>query len=260
MRRVLTALALCLCLVHICCKREQRTQDHFFDSNGVRIRYQVTGQGPPVVLIHGFGETLERWHAAGVVSALSPHFQVITFDVRGHGSSGKPHDRQSYGTELAADIVRLLQHLNLRKAHIVGYSMGAMVALDFAILHQQHANSVVLGGAGWNPPEALDEFRKQAEAFEQGTVPTRNQEEAKALAALLRGLRGLSEQEVRGIKVPVAALIGSNDRFMPNVQRLARVLPKLQVVTIQGVDHATAMSHPEFSQALRAFLRQQPSR
>lgn len=257
MRRVLTVLALCSCLVQVYCKPEQRTQDRFFDSNGVRIRYQVTGKGAPVVLIHGFGETLERWQSAGVVSALSPHFQVITFDVRGHGSSGKPRDPKSYGTELAADVVRLLQHLNVDKAHIVGYSMGAMVALDFAILHQDEALSVILGGAGWNPPEALDEFRKQAEAFERGTVPTRNEEEAKALAALLRGLRGLSEQEVRKINVPMAALIGSNDRFMPNVRRLSSVLPQLKVIAINGADHGTAMSHPEFSSALLAFLQQQ---
>lgn len=209
------------------------------------------------MLIHGFGETLERWHAAGVVSALSPHFQVITFDVRGHGRSDKPRDRQSYGTELSADVVRLLRHLNVPKAHVVGYSMGAMVALDFAILQQEHALSVVLGGAGWNPPEALDEFGKQAEAFERGAVPTRNEEEAKALAALLRGLRGLSEQEVRKIKIPIAALIGSNDRFMPNVRRLSRALPSVKVVVINGADHATATSHPEFSSALLAFLQQQ---
>jgi pimeloyl-ACP methyl ester carboxylesterase len=194
-----------------------------------------------------------------VVSALSPHFQVITFDVRGHGRSDKPRDPESYGTELAADVDRLLRHLNLPKAHIVGYSMGALVALDFAILHQEHALSVVLGGAGWNPPEALGEFRKQAEAFEQGRIPTQNADEARALAALLRGLRGLSEQEVRRINVPMAAVIGSNDRFMPNVRRLARALPHMKVSVINGADHATALSHPEFSSALLAFLRRQPT-
>jgi hypothetical protein len=123
-------LALCACVASLHCGPAKKTQDRFFDSNRVQIRYQVAGEGPPVVLIHGFGETLERWQSAGVVSALAPHFQVITFDVRGHGGSDKPHDRQSYGTELAADIDRLLRHLNVPKAHIVGYSMGAMVALD----------------------------------------------------------------------------------------------------------------------------------
>jgi pimeloyl-ACP methyl ester carboxylesterase len=108
--------------------------------------------------------------------------------------------------------------------------MGAMVALDFAILHQEHAK------------------------------PTRNADEARAFAALLRGLRGLTEQEVRRINVPMAALIGSNDRFMPNVRRLTRVLPRVKVTVINGADHATAPSHPEFSSALLAFLLQQQGR
>lgn len=103
----------------------QSTQDRFLDSNGVRIRFHVLGQGPPVVLIHGFGESLESWHQRGVVRALSPHFKVIAMDVRGHGHSSKSHDPKSYGTELSGDVVRLLRHLGATKAHVVGYSMGA---------------------------------------------------------------------------------------------------------------------------------------
>ena len=236
---------------------DQSTPDRFFDSNGVRIRYQVRGEGPPVVLLHGFGETLESWDRAGVVRALSPHFRVITMDVRGHGRSDKPHDRKAYGTELAGDVARLLRQLGITKAHVVGYSMGALVALDFADLHQEHTLSVVLGGAGWNPPETLDDFKQQAEVYEQGKVPVREGDDAKALAALLRGLRVLSEEDVRRIRVPVAAIIGADDRFMANVQRLSRVLPDTQVTVIPGADHATAPSDPKFGEALLAFLLRQ---
>jgi pimeloyl-ACP methyl ester carboxylesterase len=192
-----------------------------------------------------------------VVRALSPHFQVIAMDVRGHGRSGKPHDRKSYGAELSGDVVRLLRHLGMTKAHIVGYSMGAIVALDFAVLHQEHALSIVLGGAGWNPPETLDDFRQQAEALEQRKAPVREGDDAKALAAMLRSLRVLSEDDVRRIHVPMAALIGADDRFMANVQRLSRVLPRTQVTVIPGVDHATAPGHPKFGEALLSFLLKQ---
>jgi pimeloyl-ACP methyl ester carboxylesterase len=246
-----------VCLTCVQAEPGESTQDRFFDSNGVRIRYQVWGQGPTVVLIHGFGESLENWNRGGVVRALSPHFQVIAIDMRGHGRSSKPHDQKSYGTELAGDVARLLRHLSITKAHIVGYSMGALVALDFAILHQEHALSVVLGGAGWNPPETLDDFGQQAEALEQGKVPARDGDDAKALAALLRGLRVLSEEDVRRIRVPMAVLIGANDRFIANVQRLSRVLPGTQVTIIPNVDHATAPSHPKFGEALLAFLLRQ---
>lgn len=252
---LLVAVWACLACGHA--GAHQSTQDRFLDSNGVRIRFHVLGQGPPVVLIHGFGESLERWYQGGVVSALSPHFKVIAMDVRGHGRSSKPHDPMSYGTELSGDVVRLLSHLGVTKAHVVGYSLGALVALDFAVLHQGHTLSVVLGGAGWNPPETLDEFRQQAEAFEQGSLPVRQGDDAKALAAMLRGLRVLSEAEVRRIQVPVAALIGGNDRFMANVQRLSGVLPGLKVVEIPDADHATAPGHPKFAEELLAFLQEQ---
>ena len=250
-------LTIWMCLLCGQCALGQSTQDRFFDSNGVRIRYQVWGEGPSVVLIHGFGETLESWHRAEAVRALSPHFQVIAMDVRGHGRSSKPHDLKSYGVELSADVARLLRHLGSAKAHIVGYSMGALVALDFAVLHQEQALSVVLGGVGWNPPESLDDFRQQAEAYEQGRVPVRDGDDAKALAALLRGLRVLSEEQVRRIQVPMAALIGSNDRFMATVQRLSGVLPSLQVRIIPDVDHATTPGHPKFAEVLVAFLLKQ---
>jgi surfactin synthase thioesterase subunit len=250
-------VGVCACLAWAQGDMGQSSKDRFFDSNGVRIRYQVWGQGQPVILIHSFGESLESWQRGGVVRALSPHFQVIALDVRGHGHSSKPHDQKSYGAELPGDVVRLLRHLGVTKAHIVGYSMGALVALDFAVLHQQHALSVVLGGAGWNPPETLDDFRQQAEAFELGKVPSREGDDAKALAALLRGLRVLSEEEVRRIHVPMAALIGADDRFMSNVQRLSRVRLGMEVTVILGVDHAAAPADPKFSDALLAFLLKQ---
>jgi pimeloyl-ACP methyl ester carboxylesterase len=252
---LLIAVGACLACGHAAAG--QSTQDRFLDSNGVRIRFHVLGQGPPVVLIHGFGESLESWHHGGVVRALSPHFKVIAMDVRGHGRSSKPHDPQSYGTELSGDVVRLLRHLGVTKAHVVGYSMGALVALDFALLHEGHTLSVVLGGAGWNPPETLDEFRQQAEAFEKGMVPVREGDDAMALAAMLRGLSVLSEEEVRRIRVPVAALIGANDRFMANVRRLSAVLPGLTVMEIPDADHATAPGHPKFAEELLALLQKQ---
>jgi pimeloyl-ACP methyl ester carboxylesterase len=129
--------------------------------------------------------------------------------------------------------------------------------LDVALLHQGYTLSVVLGGAGWNPPETLDEFRRQAEAFEKGQIPVREGDDAKALAAMLRGLRVLSEEEVRRIQVPVAALIGANDRFMANVRRLSGVLPGLKVMEIPDADHTTAPSHPKFAEELLAFLQKQ---
>ena len=201
----------------------QAGQDQFLESDGIHIRYQVTGKGPLVVLIHGLGGTLENWQRNGVVRVLSPHFQVVAMDLRGHGRSGKPHEPALYGPEVAADVVRLLSHIGATKAHVVGYSMGGLIALDVAALQQDHALSVVVGGTGWPPPEALDNFRRQAEAFERAKVPAREGEDLRALAALSRGLQVLSEEQIRGIKIPLAVIIGADDLFMEDARRLSRV-------------------------------------
>lgn len=74
-------------------------QDKFFDSNGVRLRYVEQGQGQPIVLLHGNGNTLQSWIDAGVFKNLAADFRVIGFDARGHGKSAKPHDPKQYGPE-----------------------------------------------------------------------------------------------------------------------------------------------------------------
>jgi len=178
-------------------------------------------------------------------------------DLRGHGHSGKPHDRKSYGTELAADVVRLLSHIGATKAHIVGYSLGGLIALDVAALQQEHALSVVVGGTGWPPPAAVDNFRRQAEAFEQGKIPVREGDDAMAWAALLRGLRVLSAEDVHRIKIPLAVVIGADDPFMADAQRLSRAVPTTEVIIIPAANYQTAMGHPKFFEALLAFLLKQ---
>src|SRR3954453_5722440 len=103
-------------------------EDQFFDSAGVRIRYIEEGQGEPVVLVHGYTSDAEaQWARTGVIQALAAQYRVIAMDLRGHGGSGKPHDPAQYGPEMSLDIVRLLDHLGIRRAHIVGYSMGAHI-------------------------------------------------------------------------------------------------------------------------------------
>lgn len=101
--------------------------DTFFDSKGVRIRFIEQGQGAPIVLIHGYTGTLERhWINPGVFTDLSKDHRVIAIDCRGHGKSGKPADPKAYGPEMGQDIVRLLDHLKISRAHVVGFSMGAI--------------------------------------------------------------------------------------------------------------------------------------
>src|SRR5258708_34863466 len=107
---------------------------HEFDSNGVPISYTDEGHGMPVVLIHGLTSSGDRnWRMPGMIQRLTPHYRVITIDVRGHGRSGKPESESAYGVQLEEDVVRLLDHLHIRRAHVIGYSMGGMIAMKMLV-------------------------------------------------------------------------------------------------------------------------------
>ena len=94
-----------------------------FESNGVKIRYVTEGKGEPIVLLHGWMGDSSMWGRLDTNPATK-EYQLIAVDLRGHGKSDKPHDPEKYGPEMAEDVVRLLDHLKLPKAHLVGYSMG----------------------------------------------------------------------------------------------------------------------------------------
>src|SRR5919106_6950659 len=99
-------------------------QEHYFDSAGARIRYVDHSAGAPVLLLHGFTGSIERsWIETGVLPDLARDYRVVAFDLRGHGGSDKPRDPRAYD-EVGVDAVRLLDHLEISRAHVVGYSLG----------------------------------------------------------------------------------------------------------------------------------------
>jgi pimeloyl-ACP methyl ester carboxylesterase len=143
-------------VVGVALRSEAQTalEDKFFTSSGVKVRYVDVGRGEPVVLIHGFSSSLEaNWSNQGIIDKLSKDFRVIALDCRGHGKSDKPHDAASYGLEMIEDVARLLDHLAIRKAHIVGYSMGGAITGKFITTHPDRVLSAVFGGSaprmGW---------------------------------------------------------------------------------------------------------------
>src|SRR6516162_6980173 len=124
------------------------SEGQFFDSNGVKIHYTVSGSGTPVLLIHGFAANMQmQWIGPGIVDALAKQYKVIAFDNRGHGASDKPHDPKQYGTEMVEDAIRLLDHLGVKKAHVIGYSMGAILTNKLITMHPDRVLTATLGGA-----------------------------------------------------------------------------------------------------------------
>ena len=133
----------------------------FFDSDGVNIRYVDDGQGSPVLLIHGITSSLDSWTETGKFDELvGEDYRAIALDLRGHGQSDWPTSPDKYGMEMVEDGRRLLDHLGISRAHIVGYSMGGKIAAKFAELYPERTSSLTIGGSGypfWAPEPQTEE-------------------------------------------------------------------------------------------------------
>lgn len=259
-------------------------ESRYFDSDGVRLHYIDEGAGEPVLLIHGFSLDLRlQWVRPGIVSALSEAgYRVIAYDKRGHGASGKPHDPAAYGAPDVEDPIRLLDHLGIDRAHVVGYSRGGRIAHHLRAEHPGRLRSVVLGGygAGSEEEDALGAAARSdlADAMERGdyrplvraVAPELDPEEVDAWDRRLREMNDgqalsaafrsdlsfppFTERELRTNRVPTLAIIGERDPFREGVESMGAVMGRLEVLALPGADHATTIERPEFVTAVLGFL------
>lgn len=265
--------------------------DQYFDSGGVRIRYVEAGAGEPVILVHGYTNRVEdQWIETGVLPELAKRYRVVAFDGRGHGKSGKPHDPAQYGPEMGLDVIRLMDHLGIKRAHIVGYSMGAQVVAQLVTVHPERFITLTLGGApGRSRWSAEDEQQAQAEAAEMDAGMLRSQilrlsppgqrkptdeairelsaqrlagQDPRALAAARRSTRAqvVTEAQMAAVKVPTLGIVGTDDPYYQDFVRLKAVMPALErLVTIPNASHTAAPRRPEFALALVDFLGAHPA-
>jgi len=113
----------------------------YFDSDGIKIYYEVRGEGEPVVLLNGIFMNTASW--ATIAGSLSKFFKVVLHDMRGQWKSEKPADRREYSfRHHARDLYNLLNHLGLERAHLIGTSYGGEVALRFALEHPEMVRSL----------------------------------------------------------------------------------------------------------------------
>jgi pimeloyl-ACP methyl ester carboxylesterase len=256
----------------------------FLEANGVRLHYVQAGQGPPVVLVHGlaFNHAAE-WMLPRVFQRLSKRYRVIALDNRGHGKSDKLYDPSQYGLELVDDVVRLMDHLGIEKAHVVGYSLGGFITLRLALRHPGRLLSAAPCGAGWtaNPAEELKLLYGLSDDLEQGRgitallkwlqVPgkplptvvlwfanhvTCAFNDVRALSCLLRNAPALvpTERDVRSNVVPCLAIVGANDHMRVFAEQMAGVMPNLELVVIPGCDHHSTPVNRQTVPTLMAFL------
>jgi len=223
-----------------------------FDASGVKISYFVQGKGEPVVLIHGWLSAAGiNWALPGTSDLLARDYQVIALDVRGHGLSDKPAKEEAYGPELVEDVVRLLDRLKIKKAHIVGYSMGGIIAGNFIARHPDRVLSGTLGGMGWLKAGGIAQL-----GFAQ---IGKNDPNAQSLAICGRSLAklALTEDEVKSIRVPVTVLVGDKDDLIKKlyVEPLEKVRKDWPVIEIKDANHITCILKHQFREEIAAWLK-----
>lgn len=223
-----------------------------FDSNGTKIVYFTQGKGEPVVLIHGWLSSAGvNWAFPGTSAHLAKDYQVIALDVRGHGLSDKPTKDEAYGLELVEDIVRLLDHLKIKKAHIVGYSMGGIITANFASKHPDRVRSSTLAGMGW-----LKEG-EMAQAFFAQIGKNDSTQNAAAVCGRSLANLALTEDQIKAIKVPVTVIVGGKDDVIKKlyVEPLRKVRTDWPVVEVKDGDHLSTVIKPQFREEIATAIK-----
>ena len=243
-----------------------------FHNGDVEIAYLDEGEGEPIVLVHGFASSKNvNWVYPTWVSELrKAGRRVIALDNRGHGDSGKLYDAAQYEIAImAGDVVALLDHLQIARADVMGYSLGSRITAVIALSQPQRLRSAILGGIGigmiegGGPGENVA-LALEAPSLEDVTDPVgrtfrafadQTRSDRRALAACLRGSRRLmTRDEAAGINVPVLIAVGTSDEIAGSAQALGRIIPGAQVLDILNRDHMRAVGDKIYKSGVIDFL------
>jgi len=247
------------------------------DRDGVKIHYEVTGEGPALLLTHGYSATGEMWQ--GQLATLSPHFKVITWDMRGHGASDYPQDQAAYSEEATvADMAALLDAVGAEQAIIGGLSLGGYMSLAFHRAHPKRTRALLIidTGPGYKNDQARDGWNanaiRRAERLEadglgdlskaSAEVRQARHRDATGLARAARGM--LTQRDARvieslpGVGVPSVVIVGAQDTpFLAASDYMAAKIPGAKKIVIEGAGHSVNIDKPEaFNAALMNFLRE----
>jgi pimeloyl-ACP methyl ester carboxylesterase len=250
------------------------------DRDGVHIHYEVAGDGPALILTHGYSSTGAMW--AGQIEPLARHFKVITWDMRGHGASDYPQDPGAYSeAATVADMAALLDAVGAKDAVVGGLSLGGYMSLAFHATHPERTRALLIvdTGPGYKNDQAREGWNanatKRAERFEApisegGGLPDpakvgaevrlARHRDATGLARAARGM--LTQRNARvieslpSIAVPAVVIVGADDTpFLAASDYMAAKIPGAKKVVIAGAGHSANIDQPEaFNTALLDFL------
>lgn len=269
----LLALAV-LALVATRAAAAEPTDGYFTASDGVKIHYLELGKehptGQPVALIHGYTGTAHgNWFANGIAEALAQKHWVVAIDCRGHGKSDKPHAPEKYGPQMARDVLELLDHLGIKKAHVHGYSMGGMITAQLLAMQPGRFITASFGGSGVPeidpaqkaavPADAPGPDPQEAEARQKlGTNPDRDEQALAAVRAYPWKPDERGQLDLTTIEIPVLAINGEFDGPQAKTHRMQRELKSFKSVVLPGKSHLTAIMAgympPEYVTSLVEFI------
>jgi pimeloyl-ACP methyl ester carboxylesterase len=247
-----------------------------FHNGAVEIAYLDEGEGEPIVLVHGFASTRSvNWVYPTWVSELRKDGRrVIALDNRGHGESSKLYEPSQYSiAAMAGDVVALMDHLELARADVMGYSLGARMAAWLAVNATQRLRAAIFGGIGMamieggGPGEnvvaaleapSLDEVTDPVgRTFRAFADQTRS--DRLALAACLRGSRELlSRAEAARIALPVLIAVGTTDEIAGSAEGLGQIIAGSEVLDIPNRDHMRAVGDKVYKAGVVDFLSRRP--
>ena len=250
------------------------------DRNGVKIYYEVHGDGPPLILTHGYSSTSVMWQ--GQVAALSKQHKLVLWDMRGHGQSDYPEDPAAYSEALTVgDIAALLDEVGAKTAIVGGLSLGGYMSLAFYRAHPERVAALLIidTGPGFKKEDAREAWNRRAfdtaERFgreglavlqsasrERSTVSHRD---ATGLARAARGM--LTQRDARviellpDIKVPSLIVVGADDTpFLAASDYMAAKIPGAKKVVIPAAGHAVNIDQPRaFIDTVLPFLNSLPN-
>jgi pimeloyl-ACP methyl ester carboxylesterase len=248
--------------------------------DGVRVHYEVVGAGMPLLMHIGFFGRIHGWYRTGYVDALRDEYQLIMLDPRGQGESDKPHDPGAYDRRhFVGDVVAILDELEIRKAHYLGYSMGAKIGYAVGVFASDRFLSLMLGGSTPNYGEGgtvvAPTVREDAELLQQGVAafvervedvygplhPQQRelylQEDGEALAAnLLADETQLDiTDQLPNVTLPTLIYCGTNDERIDGARQASEMMPNARFVALEGANHMQAFSQSELVLPhIRSFL------
>jgi len=230
------------------------------NNHGVRIYYELEGEGPPLILLHGLSEDLEWWRDYGYVKSLRNNYKLILIDARGHGTSDKPHNPDTYKLELlVTDIVEVLNDLRISKAHFLGFSMGGWIGFGIGKYASERFYSLIIGAMSPYKEPAKDahlEYFKKEKDFIWADLEKRYGSKimtpaikARWMANDLEALIALISQDwmlslenvLPTITLPCLLFVGEADPFYPNVKKCAGSLPNATFVSFPNLLHVETL-------------------